>query len=99
VTTTLVLLGEFQPHLEAMEINPGLPRYKRERMRQLIQDKLLVFAFGSKELGQPDMVTMTLEMGDSKFISFPPYHTSPAGRKIIYNTREELIVLGLPASL
>ena len=82
-----------------MEINPGLPRNKRERMQPVIQDKLLIFAFGSKKLGQPDMVTMTLEMGDFKLISSPPYHTSPAGRKIIHNTWEELIVLGLPASL
>lgn len=91
VTTTLELLSEFQPHLEAMDINPGLPRNKRERMRQVIQDKLLVFAFGSKKLGRPDMVTMTLETGDSKLISSPPYHTSPAGRKIIHNTLAELI--------
>jgi hypothetical protein len=60
VTTTLELLSDFQHHLETMDINPGLSRNKGERMRQVIQNELLVFAFGSKKLGQPDMVTMTL---------------------------------------
>jgi hypothetical protein len=74
-----------------MDINPELSRNEQERMRQVIQDNLLAFAFGSKKLGQTDMVTMTLETGDSKPISSPPYHASPAGRKIIDDTLAELI--------
>jgi phosphoglucomutase len=46
--TTSELLYEFQPHLEAMDINPELPRDKQERMRQVIQDNLFAFAFGSE---------------------------------------------------
>jgi hypothetical protein len=34
---------------------------------------------------------MTLETGDTKPISSPPYHASPAGRKIIDDTLAELI--------
>jgi hypothetical protein len=46
-------------------------------------DNLKAFAFGSKKLGQTNLVTMSLDTRDSKPISTAPYRASPAGWKII----------------
>lgn len=69
------LLPKFQPHLDNMDINPDLAKDEQEQMRQVIQDNIHAFAFGSKKLGRTKMVTMTLDTGGSKPISSAPYTT------------------------
>ena len=89
--TTPELSQEFQPYLDSMDINQELNSQQIIDMRQIIMDNLKAFAFGSKKLGQTNLVTMSLDTRDSKPISTAPYHASPVGRKMADDTLAELI--------
>jgi hypothetical protein len=55
-----------------MDINQELDPKQLSTLQQVIRDNLRTFAFGSRKLGQTNLVTMNLETGDTKPISSAP---------------------------
>lgn len=82
---------EFQSILEEFNINPELNQTERATMLRVLYQNRHAFAYGSRKLGQTDLVKMTLDTGDAAPISSPPYHASPNGRKVIEKTIAELL--------
>lgn len=54
---------EFQPYLDSMDINQELDTQQITHMKQILVDNLKAFAFGSKKLGQTNLITMSQKMG------------------------------------
>ncbi|KAI5448788.1 hypothetical protein NCC49_006590 [Naganishia albida] len=82
---------EFAAVLDEFNINPELSPTEREQMEEVLFQNRHAFAYGSRKLGQTNLVKMTLDTGDAAPISSPPYHASPNGRKVIEKTIAELL--------
>lgn len=82
---------EFLDVLDQFNINPELPDEEKQIITQILYENRHAFAYGSRKLGQTDLVKMTLDTGDASPISSPPYHASPNGRKVIEQTIAELL--------
>ncbi|KAI5454141.1 hypothetical protein NCC49_005131 [Naganishia albida] len=81
----------FEEDVKNLDINPQLTDAQQEAMRDVIRRQHNSFAYGDRKLGRTDLAVMKIETGDAAPISQPPYHASPAGRKIIDETLAELI--------
>jgi hypothetical protein len=81
----------FEADILKLDINPELTPEQQEQMRDVIRRQHAAFAYGSRKLGRTDFALMKIETGDAEPVSQPPYHASPAGRKIIDETLAELI--------
>lgn len=81
----------FAAIIEEFNINPELSPEERRKMLEVLYENRRAFAYGSRKLGQTDLVKMTLDTGNAAPISSPPYHASPNGRKVIEKTIAELL--------
>jgi len=86
---------DFNAALISMDINPDLSPNDRKALENVLRTDRRAFAYGDRTLGDTDWVKMEIETGDAKPISSPPYHASPAGRKIIDDTIAELLSEGV----
>jgi hypothetical protein len=82
---------DFEDDVRALDINPELTDKQKEDLREVIRRQHGAFAYGKRKLGRTDLATMKIQTGDALPVSQPPYHASPAGRRIIDDTLAELI--------
>lgn len=68
---------EFTAVLDEFNINPDLSPSERQQMLEVPFQNRHAFAYGSRKLGQTNLVKMTLDTGDAPPISSPRYHASP----------------------
>jgi transposase InsO family protein len=81
----------FEEDIAKLDINPELTKNQQEDLRNVIRSQHAAFAYGDRKLGHTNLAIMKIETGDADPVSQPPYHASPAGRKIIDDTLAELI--------
>jgi transposase InsO family protein len=82
---------DFEEEVSKLDVNPELTLEQRDAIKDVIRRQHHAFAYGDRKLGRTDLAIMKIETGDALPISQPPYHASPAGRKIIDDTIAELI--------
>jgi transposase InsO family protein len=82
---------DFEPEVAKLDLNPELTPSQQEDLRNVIRRQHAAFAYGNRKLGRTDLAIMKIETGDAEPVSQPPYHASPAGRKIIDETLAELM--------
>lgn len=83
--------SEFEEEIAKLDINAELTESQQQQIKDVIRRQHQAFAYGSRRLGRTDLAIMKIETGDALPISQPPYHASPAGRKIIDETITELL--------
>jgi hypothetical protein len=62
-----------------------------QRMEEFETARRKLMFDDSRKLGHTDLAIMKIETGDADPVSQTPYHTSPAGRKIVDETLAELL--------
>lgn len=81
----------FEEEVAKLDINSDLTKEQQEEITNVLRRQHNAFAYGDRKLGKTDLAIMKIETGDAEPISQPPYHASPARRKIIDDTIAELI--------
>ncbi|CEH19114.1 FOG: Transposon-encoded proteins with TYA, reverse transcriptase, integrase domains in various combinations [Ceraceosorus bombacis] len=88
-------IRQFKEALLEANINPELTPAQAQQLETVLVANRRAFAYGSRPIGSTDVVKFSVDTGDSPPISQPPYHASPAGRKIIEETIAEMLAQDL----
>lgn len=76
-------IAEFREALKAANVNKDLTLHQAQQLDDLLVENRKAFAYGSRLIGSTDVVKFDVDTGDAAPISQPPYHASPAGRRVI----------------
>ena len=80
--------------IEALDINPELPAFERDRIQEVIIKNHQAFGLDDR-LGHLDhTIYIPLKPG-AKEISLPPFHASPANQEVIDKQMDKWIQLGI----
>ena len=80
--------------IEALNINPGLPAFKRDRIQEVIVEKHWALGLDNC-LGHLDhAIYIPLKPGVKENF-LPPFHASPANREVINKQMDKWIQLGI----
>lgn len=85
----------FKAALQDANINSDLSQDQQDKLNEVLIQHRQAFAYGKRLIGSTDWAKLSLDTGNAQPISQAPYHASPAGRRAIEETIEELHSLGV----
>lgn len=81
----------FNEAMATLDINESLTATQTTRLKDILYKHRNVFAYGQQRLGKIADFHATIDTGDAKPVSTPPYHASPKGREFISETIATLL--------